>query len=115
MSDGNNGATVAVLTSLGLQAPLFLAWVAGIVVAAVTWRKHATLSLLVTIALAIMLVVGVGLGAIQAALPFVLIERGMGAQEVGVALSAVGGLRILLDTVAWALLLIALFRRRPEV
>jgi uncharacterized membrane protein len=115
MSSSDTGLAAAMLSTLAIQSPLFLAWIVGIALAVINWRRHPARSLLVTIALAIMLVVGVVGGAIQAVLPFTLIDQGMSASQMGVVFSALGLVRILLDTAAWALLLVALFRRRDEV
>jgi hypothetical protein len=111
MSSDDAGLTVAVLTSMAVQSPLFLAWIVGIALAAINWRKNPRVSLLVTIALGLLLLVGLVGGAAQVALPIALMSQGLGPVQVGAVITAVSAVRILIDTAAWALLLVALFRQ----
>jgi hypothetical protein len=101
-----------VVSQLMPQAPSFLVWLGGMVIAVVTWRRHPMVSLLALLSLALFFVLSVG-----GAFLFVwLVTRPVGDIERASLLSAVGLIRGALAAAGWVVLLVAVFGwRRPPV
>jgi hypothetical protein len=90
------------------ELPAILVWLAGLVLAIVTWRRHPQVSGLVICSLVLFLL-DVVAGAWSAArLPF--LAGGAAGMLVGLA----AGLRGLVRALAWILILVAVFGRRRE-
>jgi hypothetical protein len=88
------------------RVPLLLVWLVGGILALVTWRRHPLVSGLSLGAFALLAINSV----LGAALFWYMVERG-GPR----ALRNLGnGILTLANVVAWALLLVALFIRRPQ-
>jgi hypothetical protein len=93
------------LAQLLPQLPFYLAWLAGMVVALVTWQRHPMVSLLTLIALALFALLALG-----GTLGFVwVVNQSGGAAERAWLLSAIGLVRAVVGTAAWVLLLVAVF------
>ncbi|MGY2893167.1 hypothetical protein [Deinococcus sp. UYEF24] len=103
---------VPVLFQLAINSPLFLIWVVGIVLASLRLRERRFR--LVLIALLLFLILNIAGNVINLTLPITLQRRNMGASEIGAVLSTVGTVRVLLESVGWVLLLLALFQRTPQ-
>ena len=101
-----------VLLQLAVTSPLLLVWLVGIVLAAL--RLHDPRFRLVLAALILFLILGVAGTVVNLVVPISLQRRFMPASEIGVILGGIGLVRVLLETVAWGLLLVALFRRTPQ-
>lgn len=95
------------------SVPVYLAWLAGAVVAIARWRQHPRVSLLVIGALAILLFGSIVAGAFSAILPALLVRTD--APEAAVSAAAfVAYARGLSDTLAFALLFWAVLADRDE-
>jgi hypothetical protein len=100
------------LSNILIQIPVYLVWIAGLIVAVVTWRKHARASLLA--------VIGLGMFFIQALLgnflsPWLqqtLARQGVGVRTIRLVLLGRGLLTSLVMMVAWALIIAAVFLPR---
>jgi len=103
---------VPVLLQLAVTSPLLLVWLVGIVLAVL--RLHDARFRLVLIALILFLILNVTGTVVNLVLPISLQRRFMPAAEIGAILGGVGLVRVLLETVGWVLLLVALFRRTPQ-
>jgi len=101
---------------LGVNAPLYLAWLAGIVLAISRWRRHPTVSLLTLIALALLLLSSVVGVIVFAWLPHVLIDRSSSI-DLSVVYSLVGLVLNAIRAAGWGIILVALFgwRTPPPV
>ncbi len=100
---------VQILTAYSVQLPIFLLWVIGIILSLTRYRKHPRVSLLTTAALSILLISNLARTALQvwlpATLPFV---------QVSSAFIILGITSSILSTIAWAMLLVALFGKREQ-
>ena len=106
------------LPQLVFQIPAYLAWITGMILAAVYWRKHPWVSLTALIGLGIFFlesVVGLGQGVLLQYRPF---SEGMSFQQIGIIYTAIGIIRTAAVTAAWILILVAIFgwrnASRPE-
>jgi hypothetical protein len=97
------------LLSFGRYMPLAAIWTVGIVLAFARWRRHAQLSLLIIIAFGLELA-----HALVGTLASYWLNTGFRAAGEGVMVYFAAFQTVLwvLDIVAWALVLIALFRWR---
>jgi hypothetical protein len=105
------GSSLAVLMT---RIPVFLTWLAGIVLAIIFWKKHPRVSLLITIGLGLMLVNSVVGTLVSVWMPFALQERGMSIMQIGSLLSVWGVASSLINAAIWVLLLVAIFGWRKS-
>jgi hypothetical protein len=103
------------LQSLAYQAPLYLVWLVAAILALVLWRRHPGVSLLVLLSMALFFGQSLVGSALQAWLSPQRIERGWTNEQLAIRLSLVGGVRVGVQFLAWALLLVALFGWRRVV
>jgi hypothetical protein len=103
------------LSTYLIQCPLFLIWLAGIVLAVIRWRKHPRVSLLAVIALVIIFIETIINTSLGMWLPLMLTEQGMNSNQVGTILSVWRCISSLVGLVIWGLLLAAIFGWRDEV
>ncbi len=101
-----------VLLQLAITSPLLLIWIVGIVLAAL--RLHEPRFRLVLIALILFLLLGIAGTVINLILPITLQQRYMSAAQIGAILGGIGIVRVLLESVGWLLLFVALFQRTPR-
>jgi hypothetical protein len=96
------------------QLPVYLALLAGIVLALVFWRRHPTVSLLGVIAFVLLLIVGVVGTFLSAYLPITLQRQGLRAADIGYTIGIINLVASVVAAGAWAALLVAFFigRRR---
>jgi hypothetical protein len=91
------------------QIPVLLAWLVGIILAIVYWRKHPRVSLLTLIAIVALLAKSLIGSAVAMWLPITLREQGWVASQIGVILVVIGIVQSLVSAVLWGLLLAAIF------
>lgn len=97
---------VPVISQLLVQLPLLITWTVGLVMAIRYRRTSPTKARLVGIALVILMLDFV-LGASAGVLPFML---GLPPDRIGIVFMAIGLVRSIFMTIAWILILRALFR-----
>ena len=102
------------LSMNGTRLPLVLVYIVGIVFASATWRRHPRASLLSLIAFVIFLVDALLSGAFTWLVLRGGLFEGGNFEQRGMILNVGNGFFTLLNVVAWILLLIALFGRRPQ-
>lgn len=101
-----------VLSVLVPQVPFFIAWIVAIVLAIVTWNRHAGVSLLTLIAAVLFILASLANVAFTIILP---VDTGMPARTV-LAIASVGRvITLILQLVGWGLVIGAIFgwRKRP--
>jgi hypothetical protein len=101
-----------VLASLGqylIRIPVFLVWVVGIVLAVITWSKHAKVSLLTIIAIVTFGVLGLISNTLSVWLPLRMHDYGWTPSRIGMILTVVGVVQSLVSAVLWGLLIAAIF------
>lgn len=97
------------LPQLVFQIPVYLAWITGMILAVVFWRKHPPVSLTALIGLAVFFLVSV-LGLLLSVwAQYRGIIGEMPYQQVGIISGVVGIIKTAVDTVAWILVLVAIF------
>ncbi len=102
------------LLSLGAQIPLLAVWVIGAVLAMAFWKHDPRKALLVLLACLICLCTDVGFSIVYAVLPRYLHEIMTGnPSSIRWIFTGLGVIRSGLVAVAWALVLVAVFRRSP--
>ncbi len=102
------------LSNILIQVPVYLVWIAGLIIAVVTWRRHSRASLLAAI--------GIGMFFIQALLGNILspwlqqtlARQGVSVRTMRLVLLGRGLLTSLVMMVAWGLLLAAIFLPRTS-
>ena len=94
------------------QAPLYLAWIVGIVLALAFWRRHPGISLLAVLGFALLLIVTAAATFLGAYWPLLLREQGKLASEIALTMGIANVVAGAVAAVAWVLLLIALFAGR---
>ncbi len=102
------------LSVLLFQLPVYLTWLAGIVAAIITWKKHAKVSLLTVIALGLSLLHSVVGTFVSVWLPMSLLQRGVPSDRIGMLMGINGMVGTLLNLVVWVLILIAVFGWRKS-
>jgi uncharacterized membrane protein YozB (DUF420 family) len=102
------------LTTLGTQLPQLATWGLGVLLALVFWRRDPKSALLVLLACLICLFIAVIFAIVYAVVPQML-RAGMtnGPFQMRMVYGALGFVHSCLTALAWALLLVAAFRRRP--
>ena len=105
---------IAALASLAINVPLYLVWLAGIVVAIVRRRQHPRVSQLVITGLAMLLLVSIFASMFNVLIPRLVMRNGWNANQTGVMIALVSGAARLVETAAWVLILIAVFGGRSR-
>ncbi|MFN8455603.1 MAG: hypothetical protein U0401_13210 [Anaerolineae bacterium] len=82
--------------------------------ASIRWSQHPRVSLLTTIALSIMLVTSLISIYLNVQLPLLMTDWGWDYPRIGLFFTIKGFLQALIDTVAFVLLLIAIFSGRTS-
>ncbi len=95
-----------------MSMPHLVIWMVGIGLAATYRERHPTASMLAITGFALMFVNAI-IGVYTSTLPMVWVEEGLDSQGMGFRLMAISGARTFLSVAAWALLLVAMFKRRP--
>ena len=97
--------------------PVYLAWLVGAILALVRWHRHPRVSLVMLLATALF-ILGMLLGVASFWVISQQVASGWSAREVGYAAGIINLVRSLLNTIAYTLLLIAVFGwrggRRPD-
>lgn len=97
-----------------LQMPLYLVLLAGIILAAVKWRKHPRVSILAIAGFGLIILTTLLGSYVGTSLPVYLHTRGMPASSMGIVLMAVNLISIIFTATGWALIVWALFGWRQE-
>ncbi len=97
---------------LAIHLPQFAIWIVGIYLAMSRRHEHPTGYPLAALAFGILLVMSFISVIVTTTLPGFMAQRGMTPTQIGMAFSFFSIVSIIVSTVAWILVLIALFRRR---
>jgi len=100
-----------ILSSLAIQAPVIGVWLVGIVLALRALERQPRVARLVLLSLAILVIQNLIWAPLSRWLPLALVQQDVSPGEMAVYFSALGLVNSLIAAVAWALLLVALFRR----
>lgn len=103
-----------IISQFAFQAPLWLVWISGILVALARWQRHPRISLLACILCGALLVESIIGAFITAWLPQFILERGEGATTLGTVFAVIGAIRSLIHAILWGLALFAIFGWRAE-
>ena len=96
-----------------INAPLFVLWIIGIIVALTTRRKHPQVSLLAAVGLAIQLS---ETAVVLVVYPWIsqAVTSGWPAEKINVFWMAATFVQVFLSTIAWLLILLAIFKYRHQ-
>jgi uncharacterized membrane protein len=100
-----------ILGLLVTQAPVYLMWLIGIVLAIIYYRRRPAAAMFTLIAMVILLMTSVFGSILNAWLPLAWHTRGLPIGQVGLVQGVLSLTRSLLNAVAFALLLAAIFSR----
>jgi hypothetical protein len=104
------------LITLALDTPLYIAWLVGLILAIVYWKKMPKASLLTIIAIGILFLISIAGQVFSLNFPILAHKNGLSYEKIGVVMAAVGFINVLLTTACWGMLLAAIFgRRNPAV
>jgi hypothetical protein len=98
--------------------PLLVVWAVGIAIAIGRWRQHPRVSLLTVIGLVMVVVAAPASTALSTLAPLLMRERDWSATQIGLVFAGFWVITSVINAVAWALILAALFgcrERRPVV
>jgi hypothetical protein len=95
------------------SAPLYIAWLVGLVMAVRRWRRHPRISKYLCIGTGIFFGTAVVMGYVQMMLPRILFNQlNMSSTELSFIFMGLGILRSLLGAGAWVFVLMAVFSDR---
>ncbi|MEJ2351112.1 MAG: hypothetical protein P8Y03_15110 [Anaerolineales bacterium] len=97
------------------QLPVYLAWLAGIVLAIINWKRHPRAAQLTLAAVFIFFITSIGGTAISSWLPLTLHARGMAARQMGIVLAIINIIRALFNALAFGILFAAIFSWRGGI
>jgi hypothetical protein len=104
----------SILGAVALQAPVYLIWLGGILLAILTWRKNPRVSLLSVIALALLLLNSILGTVLNSLIPIMMQRSGMDFRQFGMISLIRGLLQTVIACVAWILVLAAVFGWRKQ-
>lgn len=99
----------AIFLQYAAQAPLYLIWLIGIVLATLRMQRHPRVSTLVIIALILFILQSLIGTALSIWLPLTLRDGGLSASDIGSVFAFIGVFQTLVSAAGWICLLIALF------
>lgn len=111
METGN--LIIEYLTRLATQLPTLIVLVVGVILALVRWRRHPLVSALACAGIAIVFVNSIVMTGMWTWVPQYLFESGRDPDVVNVLLRVMGIVSEVIYTAGLALLLVAVFVRRP--
>jgi hypothetical protein len=107
---------IATLTVLATSTPIYIAWLVGLILAIVNWKKMPKASLLTVIAIVILFLAGVAGQVFSLNYPITAHESGLSYAKISLVMGIVRIIDVLLTTACWGMLLAAIFgRRNPAV
>lgn len=98
------------LVSLLVYTPLLLVWIIGLVLAGFLWSRQRTVAAMLLAACLIAIFTELTGGVLNASLPFLYSSRVRSATQLGLIFGVIGIIRGLLLSVAWGLLIGAVWR-----
>ena len=105
----------AFLGSQATRAPLYLVWLAAIILAIVRWSRHPRVSLATVLAVVALWAVSLSVSFLDVWLPFSLRAKGMSMVQVSRVYLAIAIVNSILQAGCWGVLLFAIFGWRPDV
>ncbi|MBN2007176.1 MAG: hypothetical protein JXA21_27745 [Anaerolineae bacterium] len=102
----------AAFASFLRQMPLYLIWAVGIILALKYWDTYPKTALLTVVALAIFFVQALVSNVLNVWLPQKALSKEMSAKQVSSVVSARGIVSLIVSTIAWGLLIAAIFVER---
>lgn len=107
---------IVFLTALAFRLPLFLAWLVGIVLSIVFWKRNPKVSLLTLIAILLMACISTISTIASSAAPMMAEQFGMRVSQIGYIFGVTNIITIVAETISWGLVLGAIFGwRKPPV
>jgi hypothetical protein len=100
-----------ILSNVMMHIPIYLAWLAGVILAVGTWKRNARPSLFAILAIASMFVLDL-IGIYMSTMPLRLNRHGYTSTHIGMLLPIVNLSLAILRAGSWGLLLAAIFSGR---
>lgn len=104
----------SVFVALLMQSPILIIQLIGIGLAVFFWKRQPRTSLLVIIALTLFLFQGVIIATINSSLPVWFIQNNTPTSQIGAIYLGLNVTTTCLNSLAWILLIAALFLQRPS-
>ena len=105
----------AFLRSQAVRAPLYLVWLAAIVLAIVRWSRHPRVSLATVLAITALWAVSLSVSFLDMWLPLDLRARGMSMVQLSRVYAAISIVNSILQAGCWGVLLFAIFGWRADL
>lgn len=99
------------LSSIAIHIPIYLVWLAGIIMAIVTWKRNPRPSLFAILAIAFNFVLSL-IGIFVSTLPIRMTQQGYTMERISMLLLVVNCVVAILQAGSWGLLLAAIFSGR---
>jgi len=107
---------ISTLMILAFSAPLYIAWLVGLILAIVNWKKIPKPSLLTIIAIVSLFLFSVAYGIFSMNYPISAYEKGISSTQISNVVQVVNFINNLLTAACLGLILAAIFgRRNPAV
>ena len=104
----------ATLMTLGLHIPLYIAWLVGLILAIVKWKKMPNVSLLTVIAIVILFLSSVASTIFSMVYPTTAYQNAVSTTQISIVTGVVAIINVLITTACWGLILAAIFGwRKP--
>lgn len=97
------------MSTLVFQIPIYIAWLVGVILAVVNWKKHAKVSLLAVIAMVLLFIQSVAGSVLSVWLPMNLMKQGVPSARIGMLMAINSAVGMLIHLIVWVLILIAIF------
>jgi hypothetical protein len=108
-----NPVITVILTNMAIHIPLYLAWLIGIILAVMTWKRNPRPSLLAILGIASMFVFDL-ISIFMITIPMRLSEKGHASTNIAMVMSITNVAMTILKAGSWGLLLTAIFIGRKN-
>jgi hypothetical protein len=104
----------AILARIATLTPIIIAWAIGIVLALARWKRHPRVSLFALVAFVVMIVTTIITSVLYIWLPMTIRNSGWSVAQISTILAGVGIVSTVIQAVAWAMVLWAIFGWRDQ-
>jgi hypothetical protein len=112
-----NPAFLSALSAIGMQIPIYIVWITGIILAIVNIKKMPKVSILTLIALVLFLITSVISSIVNVYYPTWAMKSGIPTSQMGLFFIVKGIIGVVFSLACWVMILIAIFskRRTPAI
>jgi hypothetical protein len=107
---------IPAITGFAFRLPMLVIWIIGLSLAISRRHRHPKVSRLAAIAFVILILISIIDAFVMAIVPMMLMRDGMSGytQRIGIFYSVKGAIQTIINGIAWALLVAAIFKERGD-